>query len=51
MTEMMASGSGTDTTEIAKTTLEELMLHNINQDLQIVNIEEINLTELLMNIL
>ena len=48
---MMASGSGIDSTEIAKTTLEELMLHNINQDLQIVNIEEINLTELLMNIL
>ena len=33
MTEMMASGSGIDTTEIAKTILEELMLHDINQDL------------------
>ena len=40
MTEMMASGSGIDTTEIAKTILEELMLHDINQDLQIVNSEE-----------
>ena len=40
MTEMMASESGIDTTEIAKTILEELMLHDINQDLQIVNSEE-----------
>ena len=38
----MASGHGIDTTEIAKTILEELMLHDINQDLQIVNSEEIN---------
>ena len=37
---MMASGSGIDTTEIAKTILEELMLHDINQDLQIINSEE-----------
>ena len=39
---MMASGSGIDTTKIAKTTLEELMLHDIDQDLQIVNSEKIN---------
>ena len=38
---MMASGSGIDTTEIAQTILEELMLHATNQDLQ----EEINPTE------
>ena len=36
----MASGRGIDTTEIAKTILE--LLHDINQDLQIVNSEEIN---------
>ena len=36
------SECGIDTTEIAKTILEELMLHDINQDLQIVNSEEIN---------
>ena len=42
---MMASGSGIDTTEIAETILEELILHDINQDLQIINNEEINPTE------
>ena len=45
MEEMMASGSGIDTTEIVKTILEELMLHDINQDLQIVKSEEIIPTE------
>ena len=45
MAELMTSESGTDATEIAKTILEELMLHGINQDLQIVNSEEINPTE------
>ena len=30
---------------IAKTILEEIILHNINRDLQIVNSEVINLTE------
>ena len=34
---MMASGRGIDTTKIAKTILQELMLHDINQDLQKVN--------------
>ena len=42
---MMASGRGIYTTEITETILEELMLHYIKQDLQIVNSEEINLIE------
>ena len=45
MTEMMASRSGIDITEISKTISEELMLHDINQYFQIVNSEEINPTE------
>ena len=45
MMDMMASTIGIDTTEIAETILEELMLHEINQDLQVVKMEEINPTE------
>ena len=41
----LASGRGIDTTDIVKTILDELMLHDINQDLHIVNGEEINPTE------
>ena len=46
---IMTSGSGFVTSEIAKIISEELFsrhkLHDINQDLPIVNSEEINLTE------
>ena len=46
---IMTSGSGFVTSEIAKIISEELLLrhklHDINQDLPIVNSEEINLTE------
>ena len=45
MAGIMAGGRGIDTTEIVKTILEALMLHDINQDLQIINSEEINPTE------
>ena len=45
MAGMMAGGRGIDTNEIVKTILEALMLHDINQDLQITNSEEINPAE------
>ena len=51
LAKMMRAERKVDTTEIAKIILEELMLHDINQNLQIVNSEELNPTESIKDIL